>query len=68
MRVAIEEAAMTKERKIALRVLAHNIDNMSYWEESKSHYTDGDADPEKVNEEIWKIMEQIIKRYNLNNI
>jgi len=59
---------MTKERKIALRLLAHNLDNMTYWEEEKSYYADENTNKEKVNEEIYKIMKQIITRYNLNNI
>lgn len=59
---------MTKERKIALRVLSHFIDNMSYWEDVKDYYADATADIKKVNKELNKITKQIIKRYNLNNI
>ena len=59
---------MNNERKIALRILAHQIDNMSYWEDSKDYYADRNTDVDKVNEEINKIMRQIIERYNLNKI
>lgn len=56
---------MKKEREIALRILAHNIDNMSYWEDSKDYYAEG-ADVEKVNEEVFRIMNRIIKEFKLN--
>lgn len=59
---------MTNERKIALRLLAHYIDNMDYWEEAKEYYANEDTDIAKVNAEILKIQKQIINRYNLNNI
>jgi predicted AAA+ superfamily ATPase len=57
---------MTEERKVALRILAHQIDNMSYWEEQKEYYTNEDVDAYKVNEEVFKIMRQVIERYGLN--
>ena len=59
---------MTNERKIALRILEHFIDNMSYWEESKGYYMMDGADIEKVNAEVAKISKQIIDRYGLNRI
>ena len=57
---------MTEERKVALRILAHQIDNMSYWEEQKEYYTNEGVDADKVNEEVFKIMRQVIERYGLN--
>ena len=63
-----EIKTMTKERRIALRLLQHYIDNMTYWEEEKSYYCDDDTNKELVNEEVYKILGQIIKRYNLNSI
>lgn len=58
---------MTTERKIALRILEHAIDNMGYWEESKMYYADDEGiDHDLINKEIEKISLQIIKRYGLN--
>lgn len=57
---------MTEERKIALRILAHYLDNMDYWEEEHIHYADSDTDIKEVNRELLKISKQIIKRYGLN--
>ena len=64
---------MTKERKTALWILSHNIDNMSYWQESyengRFRFDDGiEVDISKVNDEVNKIMKQIIDRYDLNRI
>lgn len=58
---------MTNERKVALRLLTHYIDSMSYWEQSKLYYTDENTDIDKVNEELAKISTQIIARYRLND-
>lgn len=58
---------MKTERKIALRILEHTINNMWYWEENKMYYTDDeDIDHDIVNAEIEKISKQIIDRYGLN--
>lgn len=59
---------MTEERKVALRVVAHYVDCMSYWEDDKAYYVnpDKDIDEDKVHEEVHKIMKQIINRYDLN--
>ena len=58
---------MKTERKIALRILEHAINNMWYWEENKMYYTDDeDIDHDIVNTEIEKISKQIIDRYGLN--
>ena len=58
---------MKTERKIALRILEHTINNMWYWEENKMYYTDDeDIDHDIVNTEIEKISKQIIDRYGLN--
>lgn len=56
---------MTKERKVALRILTNAVDNMGYWRESKMYYAEG-VDADKVDEEIDKIARQIIDRYGLN--
>lgn len=57
---------MTEERKAALRILAHNVDNMSYWEEQKEYYVQPGADLDQIQDEVRKIMKQIIDRYGLN--
>ena len=56
---------MTKERKLALRILYNAIDGMGYWQESEM-YRDNEADTEKVNAEIDKIARQITDRYGLD--
>lgn len=58
---------MKTERKIALRILGHAIDNMGYWEESKMYYADDEGiNHDIINAEIEKISKQIIDRYGLN--
>lgn len=57
---------MTEERKVALRILAHFIDSMSYWEEQKEYYAQPGADMDKIQDEVLKIQKQIIDRYGLN--
>ena len=57
---------MTTERKIALRILGHAVDNMGYWKENKMYYADDKGiDYDLIDKEIEKISLQIIERYGL---
>ena len=64
----MKKAELTKERIVALRLLSHYIDNMSYWQESKDYYADSETDINAVDREVFQIQREIIRLYDLNSI